>query len=1088
MAPAEFDIVVVGDLRFPGGTSACIAQEIRALAGAGYSVAVVHIPASIIRQQRPPHADIQACIDDQSATLVDAVQPVNARLLILHNPYVFVDTPNPRPQIHAATKILVAHQPVLDTNGVPYYDPHRVNAVCEELFGGGVIWAPISPASRANLKQAQLPYPILEDDWHNLIDFDTWQTDRSRPVGIIPVIGRHSRPDWQKWPATRESILQIYPDRPTVDVRLLGVGDDLKRTVGEYPRNWRTFAFNEADPADFLRTIDFFVYYHHPDWVEGFGRCTAEALASGAVAILPPHFQSTFKEAALYREPEEVIPTVLEFYKDWPRYQLQSGLGQAFIRGVCGTDAYLARVARLLDDQDTKAAPLPVPTPVEAPQAAAAPRKTVHETDVTFIGDFRDTGEAAQRVVHETRVQAKSGYQTAYVHLPGTKPDRETINPAIDACVRHGLATAVDPANTLVKTRLLVIHDPAGVLATLPEIIPHVLADQVVVVVDHLPQGYPLAYDFAERNRNYRAHFGAAVQWAPAGPEIRHALSERGDLDLTAHDWTPSLDMAPWRAPEAAGGDVPVVGRASRGDDGQWPDAAEDRQAVYPGDGTVTLRALTTTPLTGVNQITAAGWQMFSLDEIDLGKFIGNLDFFVYFAGSQPGEAPFHAIAEAMARGVPVILPRRLKPRFGPAALYASPSRAMEMIRGLFTNDDAYADQATAASRHARQAFGPNIHLGRLQTYLGRPRRRPAATQAASKDRVLLVSSNGVGLGHITRLLAVARRLPENLEPVFATMSQAIDVVAHQGFLAEYIPYRPYPGRTTRDWNAWLTEQLDQLIDHYGARAIVFDGSNPYPGIINAVGPRGDCRLIWIRRGMWRANQHNGHLIGRQRHFDLIIEPEELAKDHDTGLTAEHRDQTIAVPPIRLLDEGELLDRERAAEAIGVDPSRPTALVHLGAGTNRDIVGMTDAIVSAARDHNDLQVVVAEWLMAPQRLDLWPDVKRVRGFPLSRYFRAFDFSIGAAGYNSFNEVVSLGLPTIFISNDHPIMDDQGARATFAVNQGAAFSIAEDELSEIPRYVEVMMNPTVRQHLSVNAARIAARNGAGDAAQAIARQA
>ena len=114
-------------------------------------------------------------------------------------------------------------------------------------------------------------------------------------------------------------------------------------------------------------------------------------------------------------------------------------------------------------------------------------------------------------------------------------------------------------------------------------------------------------------------------------------------------------------------------------------------------------------------------------------------------------------------------------------------------------------------------------------------------------------------------------------------------------------------------------------------------------------------------------------------------------------------------------------------------------------------------------------------------------MKHLRGFPISRYFRAFDFSIGAAGYNSFNEVISLGLPTIFISNDHPMMDDQGARATFAVNQGAAFSISEDEVGQIGRYLEVMMNPAVREHLSVNSARITTRNGAAEAAQAIAQQ-
>ncbi len=1088
----QYDVVVVGDLRFPGGTSSCIAQEIRALAAHGYQVALVHVPAAIIRQKRAPHGDIQACIEERLAVLEDTDQPLNARLLVLHNPYVFTETPNPRPQIHATAKVLVAHQPVLDSNGIPYYDAHRVNSVCEDLFGGGIVWAPISPTSRTNLEQAQLPFPILDEDWTNLIDFSRWQADRSKPVGSNPVIGRHSRPDWQKWPADRETILQIHPDQPTVDVRLLGVADNLRKIVGEFPQNWQTFAFNEVNPADFVRTIDFFVYYHHPDWVEGFGRCIAEALAAGAVVILPPLFQPIFREAALYREPHEVLPTVHEYYKDWSRYQLQSGLGRAFIKEACGTDTYLARIGRLLEQGQQKTA---LPHPMLDPAAGAGPvstapaRKTVHETDIAYVGDFRNTGEAANRTIHETRIQARAGYTTTFVHLPAAKPHRTSIHPAVDACVHHGLATAVDPCSTLVKTRLLVIHDAARVLDGQPEIFPHVLADETVIVVDQVPTGYPPSIDLLERDRTFRAHFGGSVAWAPVNPEVRRALTENwSNLELTPHNWTPSLDLAPWRAPSSDRRANPIVGRISSGADGQWPMPGPDQLQPYPADGKCILRALTTTQPVGLSQLASKRWEVFALDDIDAGKFIGNLDFFVYFTGSQPVEVPFHAIAEAMARGVVVVLPRRLKNQFANGALYAQPARAADLVTDLHQRPDAYSDQAITASRFARQSFGPNIHLGRLQTFLGRPHTSStASTTARRADRVLFVSSNGIGLGHLTRLLSVARRMPEGLEPVFTTMSQAIDVVGQQGFLGEYIPYQPYSGRALRDWNSWLAAQLDQAIDHYGARAVVFDGSNPYPGLIQAVGPRADCRLIWMRRGMWRATQDNERLISRQRHFDLIIEPDELAKEHDQGLTAKHRDLTFPVAPIRLLDEDELLDRATAAEALGLDPARPAVLVHLGAGSNRDIVGMTEAIVGAARQHDDLQVVVAEWLMAPQRLDLWPDIKRLRGFPISRYFRAFDFSIGAAGYNSFNEVISLGLPTIFISNDHPMMDDQGARATFAVNQGAAFSIAEDEINQIGRYVEVMMNPTVREHLSVNSARITTRNGAAEAAQAIAQQ-
>jgi UDP-N-acetylglucosamine:LPS N-acetylglucosamine transferase len=69
-------------------------------------------------------------------------------------------------------------------------------------------------------------------------------------------------------------------------------------------------------------------------------------------------------------------------------------------------------------------------------------------------------------------------------------------------------------------------------------------------------------------------------------------------------------------------------------------------------------------------------------------------------------------------------------------------------------------------------------------------------------------------------------------------------------------------------------------------------------------------------------------------------------------------------------------------------------------------------------------------------LPRWPGHAAAAGFPISRAIAAFDFSVSAAGYNTFHEVIAQGLPTIFVPNRHPSMDDQGARAEFAQDHGA----------------------------------------------------
>ena len=60
--------------------------------------------------------------------------------------------------------------------------------------------------------------------------------------------------------------------------------------------------------------------------------------------------------------------------------------------------------------------------------------------------------------------------------------------------------------------------------------------------------------------------------------------------------------------------------------------------------------------------------------------------------------------------------------------------------------------------------------------------------RGGDRARVLFTTSNGTGLGHLTRSMAIARRLGDELEPLFFTLSAAAPVVERMGFAVEYAP------------------------------------------------------------------------------------------------------------------------------------------------------------------------------------------------------------------------------------------------------------------------------------------------------------
>jgi len=141
-------------------------------------------------------------------------------------------------------------------------------------------------------------------------------------------------------------------------------------------------------------------------------------------------------------------------------------------------------------------------------------------------------------------------------------------------------------------------------------------------------------------------------------------------------------------------------------------------------------------------------------------------------------------------------------------------------------------------------------------------------------------------------------------------------------------------------------------------------------------------------------------------------------------------------------------------------------------------------IIGILRGLGGAQPVIAEWLNAETPLDLWPDVPRLRSFPISRYYRAFDFTISGAGYNSFNEIISFGVPSVLVPNPGTRMDNQSARAAYADDNRAAIHL-DAELSPMLREVLTMIQDRkFRRAMVQNCRQLARPNGADGAANVI----
>lgn len=351
-----------------------------------------------------------------------------------------------------------------------------------------------------------------------------------------------------------------------------------------------------------------------------------------------------------------------------------------------------------------------------------------------------------------------------------------------------------------------------------------------------------------------------------------------------------------------------------------------------------------------------------------------------------------------------------------------------------------------------------------------------------SPRAVLFVTSNGTGFGHLTRSMAVGKRLDPGLKPAIFTLSAAAPVVRRLGFRVEYLPSYRTPGAGSEwAWHGRLRDRLRAAVAELDPAAVVFDGVHPYAAFLDVLHENPELPAVWCRRAMWRPGAGR-EFLATEDAFDLVLEPGELAGSDDRGLTAERRESALVVPPIVLLDEGDLLPREKAERELGLEPGRVNALVQIGAGS--DAVDRTVArCLERLAAEPGVQAAALESSIS-RELDLPREVVRVRDtYPMARYLRAFDLTVTAAGYNNFHELLHLGVPSLFVPMPREL-DDQGARARWAQREGAGLAVEGPDSPDLEERLGELLDSGARERIAARATELGGANGAEQAARAL----
>jgi UDP-N-acetylglucosamine--N-acetylmuramyl-(pentapeptide) pyrophosphoryl-undecaprenol N-acetylglucosamine transferase len=357
--------------------------------------------------------------------------------------------------------------------------------------------------------------------------------------------------------------------------------------------------------------------------------------------------------------------------------------------------------------------------------------------------------------------------------------------------------------------------------------------------------------------------------------------------------------------------------------------------------------------------------------------------------------------------------------------------------------------------------------------------------------KILLYAVNGLGMGHITRLLAIAKYIRryclvigKEPEIIFLSTSEVDTLPFLYNFPVFKIPSKTIIKKGGMNqqryqkmakmmiWNCISTHDPDMLVvDTFpsGSFDELYDVMDFGFKKVFIYRPRKDRKKLW-KNPIIKA-------------YDRILYIDE-AHESESKITEQTEEKIQHLGAIVQRNRSEMLAPEEACKHLGLNPKKKTACILAGGGGDKSNQAFFERMLILIQDFPKIQFVIGA---GPLYKGAEIPSKQARWFyraDISLYWNAFDFVIAAGGFNSVNELIHAQIPTLFFAQNR-LYDNQQARIDSLFDQGYCLQFSrESDDQEIKKAIHEIASKAQQKRIKKGLAKHNLKNEACDAALAV----